>query len=78
MWYAAHMKAAKTARSLAAIPPVESDERHQADVDAFIERNQGPLNDSIRRSRAELAKGVTARRTIGRIIEDARRKRGEG
>ena len=72
------MKATKPARSFTAIPPVESDERHQADVDGFIERNRVPLNASIRRSRAEVGKGVTANRTIDGIIKDARRKHGEG
>src|SRR5208282_5382384 len=34
--------------------PIEDDERHGGDVDAFIDRNREALNDSIRRSRAEV------------------------
>ncbi len=72
------MKVTKPTRSLSAIPPVEADERYQADVDAFIERNRGPLNASIRRSRAEVGKGITANGTIDGIIKDARQKHGQG
>jgi hypothetical protein len=31
--------------------PAEADERHRAEVDAFIERNRDELNGPIRRSR---------------------------
>jgi len=72
------MTAAKPTGSLKDVPAVEADERHQAEVDAFVERNRGPLNASIRRSRAELAEGVQARRTIDDIVKDGRLKGGQG
>ena len=57
-----------------AMPAVEADERHQADVDGFIERNRDELNASIRRSREEVGKGIRAARTVDEIIADGRKR----
>jgi hypothetical protein len=56
------------------MPAVDVDERHQDEVDAFIARNRGALNTSLRRSREEVGKGVKARRTITDIIVDGRKR----
>ncbi|HEY1751897.1 MAG TPA: hypothetical protein VGG29_11565 [Caulobacteraceae bacterium] len=55
-----------------------TNEQHAADVDAFVARNRDELNDSIRRSRRELAAGKQSRRTIGDIIADGRKRHGAG
>ena len=68
------VKATKAIPMRAAVPALEADERHQADVDAFIERSRGELNASIRRSREEVEKGVQSARTIGEIITDGRKR----
>lgn len=70
------MKAAKPTPPRTAMPAVEADERHQADVDAFVGRNSEALNESIRRSREDVARGVRSRRTIDDIISDGRRRHG--
>lgn len=71
------MKAAKPTPP-SATPAVEADERHQADVDAFIGRNRDQLNASIRHSRQDLEKGVKSVRTIDDIISDGRKRLGTG
>lgn len=58
----------------ASIPDVEADERHQAEVDGFIGRNREALNASLRRSRAEVAKGEVSARTIDDVIADGRKR----
>ena len=72
------MKATKPVPSPAATPAVEADERHQGDVDAFIARNREALNASIRRSRAEVGKGIQSSRTIDEIIADGRKRHSIG
>ena len=67
-------KATKPKPTGAAVPAVESDERYQAEVDAFVSRNRDELNASIRRSREEVGKGVQAARTIDDIIADGRKR----
>ncbi|MDZ4375564.1 MAG: hypothetical protein U1C74_29645 [Phenylobacterium sp.] len=71
-------KATKSIQPAAALPAVEADERHQAEVDAFIQRNRAALNASIQRSRGEVAKGVQSTRTIHDIISDDRKRHGAG
>lgn len=71
-------KATKPIPPRAAMPAVEADERHQAEVDAFIARNRDELNTSIRRSRAEVGKGVQSTRTIDDIIADGRKRHSAG
>lgn len=67
-------KATKPVATRAGMPAVEADERHQVDVDGFIERNREELNASIRRSRAEVEKGVQSTRAIDDIIADGRKR----
>lgn len=50
------------------MPALESDELHQADVDAFIARNRDVLNESIQTSREEVARGIHSKRTVDDII----------
>ena len=71
-------KATKPVPPRAAMPAVEADERHQAEVDAFIARNREQLNTSIRRSREEVGKGVQSTRTIDDIIADGRERHSAG
>jgi hypothetical protein len=52
--------------------PVEADELAQDDLDDFVARNRDSLNQSIRRSREEVAAGAVASRTIEDIIKDGR------
>ena len=71
-------KATKPIPPRAAMPIVEADERHQADVDAFIVRNRTELNKSIARSRGEVAKGIQSTRTIDDIIDDGHKRHSAG
>jgi hypothetical protein len=68
------MEADKANPTRSSIPAVEADERHHGDVDAVITRNRDELNASIRRSRAEVGKGVHSTRTIDDIIADGRKR----
>lgn len=70
------VKATKSHVARGALPEVEADERHQADVDGFISRNRDALNASIRRSRAEMAQDIHSSRTIGDIVADGRKRLG--
>ena len=74
MWYdtGMTMKAISPTPTPSAMPPVEADERHKDDVEAFIARNREALNASIRRSRAEVGKSLQSSRTIDEIIVDGR------
>jgi hypothetical protein len=65
----------KPAKRPIGIPAIESDELHQAKIDACIARNREVLSESIRRSRQELAVGVCETRTIDEIIADGRKRR---
>ena len=70
-------KIAKAARALPAaraMPAIEDDERHREQVDDFVTRNRDALNDSIRRSRRELARGEPSSKTIGDIIAEGRKR----
>ena len=80
MWYdtGMAMKAISPTPTPGAMPPVEADERHKDDVDAFIARNREALNASIRRSRAEVGKALQASRTIDEIIAVGRRRHSGG
>jgi len=71
-------RAAKPTAKRVAVPAVEADERHQADVDSFIARNRDELNASIRHSRAEVGKGIQSTRTIDDIIADGRKRHSAG
>lgn len=71
-------KATKAMPKRAAMPAVEVDERHQGDVDTFVERNRDELNASIGRSREEVRRGIKSTRTIGHIIEDGRKRYSAG
>ena len=62
---------------LAASLAIESDELHQPEIDAFIARNREVLNESIRRSLDELARGIVSERTIQDIIADGMRRHGQ-
>jgi len=62
--------------SLSALP-IEADELHQADSDAYIVRNRDVLNASIVQSRAELASGTVSTRSIDDIIASGRRRHGQ-
>jgi hypothetical protein len=68
------VKAPKPVPHTTATLAVEADERHQGDVDTFIERNRDALNTSIRRSRIEVAKGVRSVRSIDKIVADGRKR----
>jgi hypothetical protein len=59
-------------RPAAPLPPVEDDERHADETDAFITRNRDALNDSLRRSRKEIADGKVSKKTVGEIISEGR------
>jgi hypothetical protein len=72
------MKATKSVPRHDVVLPVEGDERDQAVVDGFIDRNRDALNASIGRSRAEVERGVQASRSLDDIIADARRRNGQG
>jgi hypothetical protein len=64
----------KAPRKTGAPLPIEADERHQDEVDAFVSRNRDALNESIRRSRQEIGEGVYSKRTIDELIADGRRR----
>ena len=49
-------------------PVPASDELHQADVDAFVDRNREALEESIAISRAEVAQGIYSKRSVDDII----------
>ena len=55
---------------------VELDERHQGDVDAFIDRNRVALNHSIRRSREEFARGDYCKLSTAEILDGCRKRHG--
>ena len=50
------------------MPVPASDELHQADVDAFVDRNREALEESIAVSRAEVAQGIYSKRSVDDII----------
>jgi hypothetical protein len=62
---------------LVASVAIESDELHQPAIDAFIARNRGVLNESIRRSLNELERGIVSELTIQDIIADGMRRHGQ-
>jgi hypothetical protein len=62
-------KAAKQPSDTVAI---EDDERHSDDVGRYLARNRDALNVSIKRSRAELAKGNISTKSIDDIIKHKR------
>lgn len=67
-------KAVNTVATDERSPDVELDERHRGDVDAFIERNRDALNESIRRSREEFARGDYCRLSFAEILDDCRER----
>jgi hypothetical protein len=52
--------------------PIEDDERHSGETDAFIARNREALSRSIRHSRSEAAEGKVSKKDIGSIIVEGR------
>jgi hypothetical protein len=66
----------KASDALSALP-IEADERHQVDIDAYIVRNRDALNASIAQSRAELADGTVSTRSVDDIIASGRRRYGQ-
>ena len=70
------MKAKITSRPKAKARPRTRTEPEltEREVDAFIARNRDALNASIRKSRAEAAQGIFARRSITQIIADGRKR----
>jgi hypothetical protein len=58
--------------------PIEADERHQEDVDRFIDDNREELNASLQRSREEVREGLHSSREVEDIIADGRRHHGAG
>jgi hypothetical protein len=53
---------------------VEDDERHGDEVDAYIDRNRAALNESIRKSRKEIAVGKVSKKSIDDIVTEGRRR----
>jgi dihydropteroate synthase len=51
---------------------IEDDERHVEDVSDYIRRNRDALNVSIKRSRAEVAKGKHSKKSVGGIIAEGK------
>jgi hypothetical protein len=51
---------------------IEDDERHADDVGDYIARNRAPLNASIKRSRAEIARGKASKKSIDDIVAERR------
>jgi hypothetical protein len=64
------MEKKHTTKSAGADIAIEDDERHSGDVDSYIARNRGALNSSIKKSRAEIAKGKTSTKSIENIITE--------
>jgi hypothetical protein len=56
--------------------PVEDDERHTHDVDEFVSRNRDALDESITRSRKEVASGKVSTKTIDDIVSEGRKRNG--
>jgi predicted RNase H-like nuclease (RuvC/YqgF family) len=56
--------------------PVEDDERHTHEVEEFVSRNRDALNESITRSRKEVAEGKFSTKTIDDIIVEGRKRHG--
>jgi hypothetical protein len=63
-------------RAATAALPVEDDERYLAEVNDYITRNRESLNESIRRSRKELAEGKYSKQSIEEIIAKGHRRHG--
>jgi hypothetical protein len=61
---------ARAASSADADVAIEDDERHIDQVDDFISRNSDVLNESIRRSRSEVAAGRSSRKSISKMIAE--------
>jgi hypothetical protein len=57
--------------------PIEDDERHRDEVDAFIVRNRDALNKSLRKSRREVAEGKVSRKNIETIVAEGRARHGK-
>ena len=55
-------------------PVVEEGDLTQVEMDAFFARNRDALNESLREVRANLAKGIRAKRTIKEIIADGKKR----
>jgi dsDNA-binding SOS-regulon protein len=53
---------------------IEDDERHSDEVGEFLARNRDTLNRSIKRSRAEVAKGKVSSKSIDDIIAEGRKQ----
>jgi predicted RNase H-like nuclease (RuvC/YqgF family) len=68
------VKASRTAVVTRAVPAIEDDERHREAVDDFVTRNRDALNNSIRRSRQEVADGKYSRKSLGDIIAEGRKR----
>lgn len=60
------------AKSSAPDVAIEDDERHSGNVDAYIARNRTALNASIKKSRAEIAKGKASMKSIDDIVTEGR------
>jgi hypothetical protein len=58
----------------AAVLPVEDDERHLTEANDFIDRNRQSLNESIQRSRREMAEGKCSEKSIEEIIAEGLRR----
>ncbi|MBI3676855.1 MAG: hypothetical protein HY243_09600 [Proteobacteria bacterium] len=63
----------KSRKNLPAVP-IEDDKRHRDQTDTYITRNRDALNDSIRRSREEIAQGKSSSKTIDDIVTAGRRR----
>jgi len=53
---------------------IEHDKRHERDVQGFIARNRDALNASIRKSRAEIARGKVSKKSMNDIIAEGRKQ----
>jgi len=56
--------------------PVEDEGRHTHEVEDFVSRNRDALNESITRSRKEVAEGKCSQKTIDDIIGEGRKRHG--
>lgn len=66
--------AQRALRAAHAQVPVEDDERYRDQVDDYIARNRDALNESIQKSRREIAAGKSSTKTISKIIAEGRRR----
>ncbi len=54
---------------------VEDDERHTAEVDAYIRRNRKALNLSLREARKAVTKGEVSKKDLAAIVAEGRSRR---